>query len=250
MTIERAAATATVRDDGGRADLILLDDEGATIGVLVAQAHALFRGALASGLADEADLAVVAAVGTSEEAVAQIAALRPDVALVDADLQPRTGIEVCAEVKSRGVPTRVLVLSERCDQAVLVAAVEAGADGYVDLSSDLRGVVRAIRRLHAGEPCIPGEMLGGLLRHLIQRRRDEDGVVDRFSRLSRREREVLALLTEGKDNRAIAEALVVSPHTARTHIQKVLEKLEVHSRLEAAALASQHRLIERFGGLR
>ena len=72
--------------------------------------------------------------------------------------------------------------------------------------------------------------------------------VDRFSRLSRREREILALMVEGMDNHAIARALVISPHTARTHAQNVLSKLGVHSRVEAAAVAAEFGLIERFMG--
>jgi DNA-binding NarL/FixJ family response regulator len=90
-------------------------------------------------------------------------------------------------------------------------------------------------------------MLGSLLRDLIQRRRHEDEAVELFSRLSKREKGVLALLAEGLDNDAIARELVISPHTARTHVQNVLRKLDVHSRMEAARLALDYNLVERFG---
>ena len=220
------------------------------ITVIVAECSALFRAALAAGLEDQRDVAVVATIGDSAEAVDAILTAQPDVAIVDSGLTPHSGVEVCASLKALDVRTKILILSNRSDQSLLLAAVEAGADGYVDRSSDLLGLVSAIRRVHAGEACIPPEMLGVLLRHLIERRRGEDVAVDRFSRLSRREREVFALLVQGMDNRAIAEALVVSPHTSRTHIQRVLEKLGVHSRLEAVFLASRYNLIERFGGVR
>ena len=220
------------------------------ITVLVAECGALLRAALAAGLEDQHDVRVVATTGDSDEAVQAILSARPDVAIVDSGLSPRSGVEVCATLKALDVPTKVLILSDRSDQQLLLAAVEAGADGYADRSTDLHGLVTAVRRVHAGEACIPPEMLGVLLRHLIERRRGEDVAVDRFSRLSRREREVFALLVQGMDNRAIARALVVSPHTSRTHIQRVLEKLGVHSRLEAVFLASRYNLIERFGGVR
>jgi two-component system nitrate/nitrite response regulator NarL len=91
-------------------------------------------------------------------------------------------------------------------------------------------------------------MLGPLLKRLIVRRREQDEALRRMSRLTRREREVLALLAEGADNDGIAQALVISPQTARTHIQNVLSKLGVHSRLEAAAFVVQNGILDELVG--
>jgi DNA-binding NarL/FixJ family response regulator len=215
------------------------------IRVMVAEGHALFRAALRAGIGAEPDLEVVAEAGRSDQAIEEVRRQAPDVAVLSA-VAPADAIQVCAAIKAEGVGTKVLVVSELPDQTILLGAVEAGADGYLDSGRGLASLLAAIRQVHAGEACIPPGMLGVLLRCLIHRRRDEDAAVDRFSRLSRREKEVFGLLVEGKDNRAIAEALVVSPHTARTHIQNVLEKLEVHSRLEAATLAMEYNLLERF----
>ena len=213
--------------------------------VLVAQGHALFRAALKAGLRAQG-VEVVAEACDGGGAVAEAKLHVPDVAVVDAGL-PGDGIATCASIKADDeLTTRVLILGEGPDEAVLLAAVEAGADGYVDREGSLSELVGAVRRLHAGEACIPPGMLGVLLRRLIERRRGEDSAVDRFSRLSRREKEVFALMVQGLDNRAIAAALVVSPHTARTHAQNVLEKLKVHSRLEAATMAMEYNLIDRF----
>jgi DNA-binding NarL/FixJ family response regulator len=87
-------------------------------------------------------------------------------------------------------------------------------------------------------------MLGPLLTTLMRQRKQEDAALERILRLTQREKEVLALLAEGADNEAIARALVISPQTARTHIQNILGKLNVHSRLEAAAIAMQNGLLE------
>ncbi len=92
---------------------------------------------------------------------------------------------------------------------------------------------------------VPPAMLGTLLRGLINQRREEDFVVSRFHTLTRRERDVLALITEGRTDHEIGDALYISPQTARTHAHKVLRKLDVHSRLEASILAVDYRLIER-----
>jgi DNA-binding NarL/FixJ family response regulator len=89
-------------------------------------------------------------------------------------------------------------------------------------------------------------MLGTLLRDLIVSSREEDVVVDRFASLSKREREVISLVAEGLDHEAISELLYLSPNTTRTHIQNVLRKLEVHSRLEAITLVTRYHLLERF----
>src|ERR671918_729742 len=101
----------------------------------------------------------------------------------------------------------------------------------------LTDLIDAIRAVHRGDTLIPARMLGDLLGRLIDRRQQQSDAVRRIGRLTTREREVLNLLAQGGDNDTIAQALVISPQTARTHIQNVLVKLGVHSRLEAAALA-------------
>lgn len=215
--------------------------------VLVAERRALFRKALRGAIDDEADLTTVAEAATSEATLREVQRQRIDVVVIDSALEPTSGADVCAALKSAGLPTRVLVLGDEDDQNGLQAAVEAGADGYLTRSCGVADVLAAIRRVHAGEASIPPGMLGSLLRSLIQRRREEDAVVARFAKLSRREREVLSLLVEGYDQQDIAASLFLSKHTARTHIQNVLEKLAVHSRLEAVALVREHNLVERFG---
>ena len=102
----------------------------------------------------------------------------------------------------------------------------------------------AVTTVFEGHAYIPPPLLGGLLHELVQSNRAQQPVADaRFDRLSKREREVLDLLAAGKDQVGIARTLVISPQTARTHIQNVLGKLEVHSRLEAVALALEHRQV-------
>jgi DNA-binding NarL/FixJ family response regulator len=216
--------------------------------VLVADGRPLVRTALRVALDAEDGVVVVAEAADTEEAIAEAHRVRPDVVLLDAQLPPGGGVEACALIKSADLVTRVLVVSEHPDEERLLAAVEAGGDGYSEWSGGIAGLAADIRRLHAGEASIPPGMLGLLLRRLIQRGREADRAVDRFSRLSRREREILALMVEGMDNHAIARALVISPHTARTHAQNVLSKLGVHSRVEAAAVAAEFGLIERFMG--
>jgi DNA-binding NarL/FixJ family response regulator len=215
--------------------------------VLVADSHPLLREGLVAAVSSASDLDIVGSAFDGPGVLEAVRSLRVDVVVLDLALPPAGGVEICADLKEHHEGVRVVVMSELAESEVLLAAVEAGADGYVSRMMELDDLLSAIRRVFVGEAAIPPGMLSVLLRRLIQRRRDEDGVLDRFGRLSRREREVFALVIDGLDNQAISESLVVSPHTARTHIQNVLEKLEVHSRLEAVALAMEHNLMERFG---
>lgn len=213
--------------------------------VVLADTQTLCRAALAVAL-DTAGFRVVAQTSDGDGALRAVAAHVPDLIIVDAELPRRRGAQVCAQVKDDfGSTVRVAVLSDTAREEVLLAAVEAGADGYLTRDMDLDGLLRALRRIGRGEAVVPPLMLGSLLRNLINRRREADAALLRFSRLSRREREVLELLVEGADQESMSEILSISPQTARTHIQNVLSKLEVHSRLEAVALAVEHDFVAR-----
>lgn len=208
--------------------------------ILLADAHSLFREALSAALAGEGDLLVVAEARDGLEAVAEAARSKPEVAVLDADLPNCDGVRATRLIRDRVPECRVLVLAADEDRESLADAVYAGANGYLTKASPLTDLVDAIRSVHRGDTLVPAQMLGGLLDQLMRRRREQDEAVRRISRLTPREKEVLSLLAEGGDNDSIAQSLVISPQTARTHIQNVLVKLGVHSRLEAAALAIQN----------
>lgn len=210
--------------------------------VLVAE-PTLFRDTLVTALAGKSSLDV--------RALGSLADLQhvpddPSTLVVIDESVAGGAISACRLLKGGGRSHRVLICTAAADRSTLLAAVEAGADGYVTAAMSLGELCDAIQRASAGEAQIPAGMLGVLLRDLIDRRREEDEVVARFSKLSKRERAVLALLVEGHDHDDIADRLVLSPHTARTHLQNVLRKLGVHSRLEAVALVTRHNLGERF----
>lgn len=213
---------------------------GHHVRILLADAQSLFRDAIRSVLEHEADLEVVEEAGDGVEAVTKAERIHPDVALLDANLPNCDGVRATRLIRERVPDCQVVVLTDEEDQASLLKAVEAGASGYLTKGSPLTELMEATRAVARGETLIPGRMLGELLARLVQRRKEYDDALARLARLSRREREVLALLAEGGDNDSIAQALVISPQTARTHIQNVLRKLEVHSRLEAAAFVIQN----------
>lgn len=209
------------------------------IRVLLADQHALFREAVRTVFQAEDDLEVVGEAGNGVEAIDQAERTMPHVIILDVDLPLSDGARTMALLREHVPDCRVLVLSPQEDFRTLVDVLDAGANGYLTKEAPLADLIHATRAVHRGDILVPPQMLGPLLSGLLRRKRDQDRAYQRISRLTRREREVLALLAEGADNDAIAHTLVISPQTARTHIQNILSKLAVHSRLEAAALVTQ-----------
>lgn len=211
--------------------------------IVLADDHALFREAVKAVLQVESELGVVGEASTSAEVLTQLASSRPDLIILDVEITD--GDEsLIAEIKERVPGCRVLMLVDRNGHSAVLRAARAGAEGFVAKESPLQELLGAVRALQRGETVVPGHMLGPLLTSLMRQRKQEDAAFERILRLTQREKEVLALLAEGADNEAIARALVISPQTARTHIQNILGKLNVHSRLEAAAIAMQNGLLD------
>lgn len=215
-----------------------------TITLVVACDDQTFGEALLVALGEQAKVDVVGTAYDGQAALREVARHRPDVLVVDAELPRLSGLDVCSRLSAHMGAPRILLLSRVPQHGLLLAALRAGAHGYLSKEAGLRELVDAITSVARGETFVPPRMLGGLLHELIQRRRQESEVQQRYARLSRREREVLNLLAQGKDHRHIARDLVLSPQTVRTHIQNVLGKLEVHSRLEAVSVAVEHGLVE------
>jgi len=215
------------------------------INVLIADEQSLFRQAVRSALETENDLTVVAEAGDGQEAIEAAGKFSPHIALIDTDLPKVNGISATRTLRERVPGCKVLVLSNHQDQVALFDAMQAGANGYLTKAIPLAKLIEATRAVLRGETIVPPAMLGDLLSQLVQSKERQNEVLRRLSRLTRREREVLALLVEGADNDLVAQRLVISPETARTHIQNILSKLDVHSRLEALALVLRNNIVKK-----
>ena len=215
--------------------------------LLIAEGRALYGAAFDAAFAEESDFRVVGVTGDSAATLDLVPALRPDVVIVDARLPHSGGIGICARLKASDDAPAVVVVDDAPRSDVLLDAIEADANGYLTRDIHRRSLIKSIRAVGLGEMCVPRTMVAPLVRGLKERRRQLYRTVELYDRLTRREREVLDLLADGLDHVAAAEVLVISPQTARTHIQNVLRKLEVHSRLEAAAIARQYRQLRGVG---
>jgi two-component system, NarL family, response regulator DevR len=202
------------------------------------------REALAESLNLDHGLEVAAATSDASSTLLQAERLQPDVVAISSVLNGQLAF-ICRELRERAATSRVLVLDGQPHEDALLHAIESGADGYSSGADGIQGLAISIRALARGETVVPPAMLGPLLRRLIERRREAATATERLVRLTPREREVLALIAEGLDQDGIATELVISPETARTHVQRVLRKLGVRSRVEAIALVSQSGIADR-----
>lgn len=213
------------------------------IRLLIVDDHEVVRLGLRTLLDDEADLLVVAEAGTVDEALREVERHRPQVAIVDINLPGRSGLEACREIRRRFVDTRVVILTSYADDGFIAQALRAGAAGYVLKQVGGDELLRAVRVAARGETALDPQTAARVVARLteLESKADEDVVRD----LSAREREVLRLAAAGKTNKAIGAALGLSDITVRNYLSTILEKLSLSNRVELAAFAIKHRLIDR-----
>ncbi|MFD9816037.1 response regulator [Streptomyces sp. NPDC059080] len=215
------------------------------IRVLVVDDHALFRRGLEIVLAQEEDIQVIGEAGDGAEAVEKAADLLPDIVLMDVRMPRRGGIEACTAIKEVAPSAKIIMLTISDEEADLYEAIKAGATGYLlkEISTD--EVATAIRAVADGQSQISPSMAAKLLtefKSMIQRT-DERRLVP-APRLTDRELEVLKLVATGRNNRDIAKELFISENTVKNHVRNILEKLQLHSRMEAVVYAMREKILE------
>jgi DNA-binding NarL/FixJ family response regulator len=212
--------------------------------LLLVEDHASFRQTLALVFDQEPDFEVVAQAGSVTEARLVMADRETDLAVVDLSLPDGEGVELIEDLRETNPHFAALVLTASLDRAEHARAVEAGAAGVLHKSAEVDEILDSTRRLAAGETLFSPEELVELLRLAGQSREEEREAQSSIEQLTRREREVLLALSEGLSNKQIAERLHMSVDTERTHMMNILNKLGVHSRLQALLFAARHGLVE------
>jgi DNA-binding NarL/FixJ family response regulator len=218
-----------------------------SIRVLVADDHVLYRRGLDMVLSIEPDIEIVGEAGDGAEVIRKAQELLPDVVLMDVRMPRRTGIEACTAIKDVAPATKILMLTGSDEEADLFDAVRAGASGY--LLKDVPGedIAAGIRAVVGGQSLISPSMATSLLAEFASlSRRADHGPRNHVPvpRLTEREMQVLRLVGRGMQNRDIARALFISENTVKNHVRNILEKLQLHSRMEAVVFAVRENILD------
>jgi DNA-binding NarL/FixJ family response regulator len=220
--------------------------------VLVVEDQQALASALEVAIGAQPDLECLGSAGTADDALARIARHVPDVVLMDIQLPGGNGIECTRRIKASHPEVSVLILTADPSASRLAAAAAAGATGFLTKGSTFADILDAIRNPAGGRMVIEGTTLTALVDELRGAEPGPGGLAavpaqvgheQDWARLTAREQEVLALMGEGLDPRAIAERLVVSLHTARGHVKSVMTKLGAHSQLETVVVATRSGLL-------
>jgi DNA-binding NarL/FixJ family response regulator len=212
--------------------------------ILLVEDHASFRQTLAFVFDREPGFEVVAQAGSLAEARQVMDGLEVDLGVMDLSLPDGEGIELIKDLREANPHFAALVLTASLDQAEHARAVESGAAGILHKSAGVDEIMEATRRLGEGETLLSQEELIALLRLAGQSREEEREARASIEQITPREKEVLQALAEGLTNKEIAAKLHVSVDTERTHMMNILNKLGVHSRLQALLFAARHGLVE------
>ncbi|MGZ9929192.1 response regulator [Streptomyces sp. NC-S4] len=212
---------------------------GAPVRVFLLDDHEVVRRGLRDLLEAEPDITVVGEADTAEHALARGPALRPDVAVLDVRLPDGDGITVCRELRSRMPGLACLMLTSFDDEDALLDAIMAGAAGYVLKQIKGSDLVSAVRTVATGQSMLDPATTARLMRSLRDPETEKAPEDARLAALSERERAVLELIGDGLTNRQIAKRLYLSEKTVKNHISRLLGKLGVERRVQAAVIAAQ-----------
>jgi DNA-binding NarL/FixJ family response regulator len=212
--------------------------------VLIVQDHPLLASAISRVLEAQPDLAVSGVSSSGADAVQSAADKRPDVVLMDFRLPDVTGPAAARMIKSAHADAAIVFHSADESETALLDAIDAGATAYLTKDATADQIIEAVRRASAGEVLIPAELFARAIarqRGVVTRKRERDQLLAEFTP---RELDILHLLAEGLDTTAMSQRLAIAPHTVEWHVRHVIEKLQVHSKLQAVIAAAHKGLIE------
>ncbi len=221
------------------------DANADTVRVLIADDQAVFRRGLFVVLSTEENIEVVAEAENGEEAIAKTEELAPDVVLMDVRMPRVNGIEAARAIREISPSTKILMLTVSDEEDDLYQAIKAGANGYLLKEISVEEVANAIRAVAQGQSLISPSMASKLLNEfnsLAKRAEERDQYL--APRLTSRELDVLRQVARGMSNREIADTLFISENTVKNHVRNILEKLHLHSRMEAVMYAMRERLFD------
>ena len=210
------------------------------IKIIIVDDHVLFREGLAYIIRLEADMEVVGLVGTVQEAVESVGALKPDIVLMDFSLPDGTGAEATSKIINEHPNIKIIFLTMSESDENLFAAIRSGAKGYLLKNMSPSKLMASLRSVQKGESALSRSMTLRLMEELSRTKEPERVGDAALAKLTRREQDVLVGLAAGKTNKEIASQLYLSENTVKYHVHSILEKLNLPDRRAAARFASEH----------
>lgn len=212
------------------------------IRIIIVDDHEIVRIGMRSLLEQYPQYEVVSEADNAKEAVEQVQAYSPDIVLMDIRLPGKSGIDACEEIKRIAPDTKVIMLTSYAEDEMLFSAIKAGASGYVLKMIDSEGLIKSLEAVSRGEASLDPAVTQRVFQEVRKAVKEEEAAS--FANLSQQEKMVLKLVSEGKTNREIAQALYLGEGTVRNYVSSILSKLGVSNRAEAAAYAVEHNLRE------
>jgi two-component system, NarL family, response regulator DevR len=210
----------------------------AQVRVMLVDDHEVVREGLRTLIGRQKEMLVVGEAGTTAEAIETAAKAKPDVIIMDVRLPDGSGVEACRTIRETRPETRVIMLTSYADDEALFASIVAGAAGYLLKQTRGQAVIDAITAVAQGRSLLDPDVTGKVLERVRRGRGDED---PSFASLTDQERKVLEQLAEGKTNREIGEVLFLSEKTVKNYVSRILDKLGLARRAEAAAYMAKRR---------
>lgn len=208
------------------------------IRVMLVDDHEVVREGLRTLVAKNKNMIVVGEAASMAEAIEGAARAKPDVIIMDVRLPDGSGVEACRTIRETRPETKVIMLTSYADDEALFASIVAGAAGYLLKQTRGQAVIDAITSVAAGRSLLDPDVTGKVLERVRRGREDEDPA---FASLTDQERKVLEQLAEGKTNREIGEVLFLSEKTVKNYVSRILDKLGLSRRAEAAAYMAKRR---------
>lgn len=221
-----------------------MPERDGTIRIVIADDHPIFREGLRRLLDADARFEVVGEAGDGQQAVSQVAALRPDILLLDLAMPRFSGLQALQELIELGLPVRPVLLTAAIEPAETIKALQLGARGVILKESATQLLYTCLQAVMNGEYWVGNERLHDIVQHLRLSGREAEAAATPGMMLTRREMQIVAALVEGASNKGIGQQFGLSEQTVKNHISHIFDKVGVSTRLELALYAVHHKLLE------
>jgi two-component system, NarL family, nitrate/nitrite response regulator NarL len=215
-----------------------------TIRIVIADDHPIFRDGLRRLLESDPRFEVVGEAGDGEEAVAQVARLRPDVLLLDLAMPRSNGLKALQDLLELGFPVRPVLLTAAIDSGETIKALQLGARGVILKQSATQLLYKCLLAVMSGEYWVGHERVHDIVQHLRTAGREAEAEVTPAMMLTRRELQIVSAIVEGASNKDIGQQFSLSEQTVKNHLSHIFDKVGVSNRLELALYAVHHKLLD------